>query len=160
MNGSESAKSRASKSASSSKPLSSSSTRSRSQQTSTNQSQLQQPPSSNLQRGHSSQSAPVHAGHGQSGHSHVHDEESIRRIVNRLSRIEGHIRGIKRMVQEQENCPDVLIQVAAVRGALDKVSRVILDEHLTQCVVRAAQEGNIEGELAELQAALNRFLPS
>ncbi|NJM58464.1 MAG: metal-sensitive transcriptional regulator [Synechococcales cyanobacterium RU_4_20] len=93
------------------------------------------------------------------GHQHVHDQESIRRIVNRLSRIEGHIRGVKRMVQEHEHCPDVLIQVAAVRGALDRVARIILDEHLTQCVVRAAKEGNIEAEVAELQAALNRFLP-
>lgn len=83
----------------------------------------------------------------------------MRRIVNRLSRIEGHVRGIKRMVQDQENCPDVLVQVAAVRGALDKVSRLILDEHLSQCVVRAAQEGNIEAEIAELKSALNRFLP-
>ncbi len=91
--------------------------------------------------------------------AHVHDADSIRKIVNRLSRIEGHIRGIKRMVQEQESCPDVLIQVAAVRSALDKAARLILDEHLTQCVVRAAKEGNIEAEIAELQAALNRFLP-
>ena len=91
---------------------------------------------------------------------HVHDEESIRRIVNRLSRIEGHVRGVKRMVQEQENCPDVLVQLAAVRGAVDKVSRLILDEHLSQCIARAAQQGNIEKELAQLQAALNRFLPS
>lgn len=96
---------------------------------------------------------------GSHSHSHVHDDESIRRIVNRLSRIEGHVRGLKRMVQDQENCPDVLIQVAAVRGALDKVARLILDEHLTQCVLRAAEQGNIEAEIAELQAALNRFLP-
>ncbi len=98
-------------------------------------------------------------GHHHGPHSHVHDDESIRRIVNRLSRIEGHVRGLKRMVQDQENCPDVLIQVAAVRGALDKVARLILDEHLTQCVLRAAEQGNIEAEIEELQAALNRFLP-
>ena len=97
--------------------------------------------------------------HGHGNHSHVHDDESIRRIVNRLSRIEGHVRGLKRMVQDQENCPDVLIQVAAVRGALDKVARLILDEHLTQCVLRAAEQGNIEAEIEELKAALNRFLP-
>lgn len=100
-----------------------------------------------------------HAHHGHGDHSHIHDDESIRRIVNRLSRIEGHVRGLKRMVQDQENCPDVLIQVAAVRGALDKVARLILDEHLTQCVLRAAEQGNIEAEIEELQAALNRFLP-
>jgi CsoR family transcriptional regulator, copper-sensing transcriptional repressor len=92
-------------------------------------------------------------------HPHVHSEESLRRIVNRLSRIEGHIRGIKMMVQESRACPDVLIQLAAVRGALDRVSRIILDEHLTECVARAAREGNIEDEIEELKAALDRFLP-
>jgi DNA-binding FrmR family transcriptional regulator len=92
-------------------------------------------------------------------HSHVHSETSLKQIVNRLSRIEGHIRGVKTMVQESRSCPDVLVQLAAVRGAIDRVSRLILDEHLNECVVRAAQEGNIETELAELKAALDRFLP-
>jgi DNA-binding FrmR family transcriptional regulator len=92
-------------------------------------------------------------------HPHVHDPESLRRIVNRLARIEGHIRGIKTMVQESRPCPDVLVQVAAVRGALDRVARIILDEHLTECISRAAEAGNIEDEIAELKAALDRFLP-
>jgi CsoR family transcriptional regulator, copper-sensing transcriptional repressor len=92
-------------------------------------------------------------------HPHVHSEESLRRIVNRLSRVEGHIRGIKMMVQESRPCPDVLVQIAAVRGALDRVSRIILDEHLTECIARAAKEGNIEAEIEELKAALDRFLP-
>ena len=96
--------------------------------------------------------------HDAHGHSHVHSEESLRQIVNRLSRIEGHIRGIKTMVQESRPCPDVLIQVAAVRGALDRVARIILDEHLTQCIARAANEGNMQAEIEELKAALDRFL--
>lgn len=96
---------------------------------------------------------------GQPAHAHVHSEESLRSIVNRLSRIEGHIRGIKTMVQESRPCPDVLVQVAAVRGALDRVARLILDEHLTECIGRAAQAGNIEAEIEELKAALDRFLP-
>lgn len=91
-------------------------------------------------------------------HPHVHSEESIRRVVNRLSRIEGHIRGIKSMVQSDRACPDVLVQIAAVRGALDRVARMILDEHLTQCIARAAEEGNIEAEIEELKSALDRFL--
>ena len=98
-------------------------------------------------------------GEGQSAHHHVHDEDSLRRIVNRLSRIEGHIRGIKTMVQESRACPDVLVQIAAVRGALDRVARIILDEHLTECIARAAEEGNIEAEIEELKTALDRFLP-
>jgi len=92
-------------------------------------------------------------------HNHVHSEESLRAVVNRLSRIEGHIRGIKTMVQESRACPDVLVQIAAVRGALDRVARLILDEHLTECIGRAAKEGNIEVELEELKSALDRFLP-
>ncbi len=92
-------------------------------------------------------------------HAHVHSEESLRKIVNRLSRIEGHIRGVKTMVLESRSCPDVLVQLAAIRGALDRVSRIILDEHLTECVARAAQEGNIDVEIEQLKAALDRFLP-
>ncbi|MFZ4665352.1 MAG: metal-sensing transcriptional repressor [Prochlorotrichaceae cyanobacterium] len=94
-------------------------------------------------------------------HSHVHDETSQRRLVNRLSRIEGHIRGVKTMIQEHRPCPEVLVQIAAVRGALDKVARVILDEHLTQCIVRAAKEGDavtIDAEIEQLRSALNHFL--
>lgn len=92
-------------------------------------------------------------------HPHVHSEESFRRIVNQLSRIEGHIRGVKVMVQDSRPCPEVLIQLAAVRGAVDRVSRMILDEHLTECIARAAKEGNIDAEIEELKAALDRFLP-
>jgi CsoR family transcriptional regulator, copper-sensing transcriptional repressor len=95
----------------------------------------------------------------ESVHPHVHSEESLRKIVNRLSRIEGHIRGIKTMVQQNSPCPDVLLQIAAVRGALDRVARIVLDEHLTECIARAAQEGNMEVEIAQLKAALDRFLP-
>ncbi|RUS99213.1 hypothetical protein DSM106972_079150 [Dulcicalothrix desertica PCC 7102] len=97
--------------------------------------------------------------HDHSAHPHVHSEESLRRIVNRLSRIEGHVRGIKTMVQQNSPCPDVLLQIAAVRGALDRVARIVLDEHLSECISRASKEGNIETEIEQLKAALDRFLP-
>lgn len=90
---------------------------------------------------------------------HVHSEVSLQQIVNRLSRIEGHIRGIKTMVTESRPCPEVLVQIAAVRGALDRVARLILDEHLSECIGRAAKEGNIASEIEQLKAALDRFLP-
>ena len=91
-------------------------------------------------------------------HEHIHSEESLRKIVNRLSRLEGHIRGIKTLVKENRACPDVLVQVAAVRGGLDKVARIILDEHLSQCMTRAAREGDIVTEIDALKAALDRFI--
>ncbi|MGF1497490.1 MAG: metal-sensing transcriptional repressor [Elainellaceae cyanobacterium] len=121
-----------------------------------------QPAPANFQPDHSHSDHPhadLPADIATPAHPHVHSEESLRRIVNRLSRIEGHIRGIKTMVQESRPCPDVLVQIAAVRGALDRVARVILDEHLTECVGRAAHEGNIEEEIDALKAALDRFLP-
>ena len=91
-------------------------------------------------------------------HEHVHSEASLRKIVNRLSRLEGHIRGVKTMVQENRPCPDVLVQVAAVKGGLDRVARVILDEHLNECMTRAANEGNLEAEIDALKTALDRFI--
>jgi CsoR family transcriptional regulator, copper-sensing transcriptional repressor len=90
---------------------------------------------------------------------HVHNEASLKKIIDRLSRIEGHIRGVKTMVKDSRPCPEVLIQIAAIRGAIDRVARIILDEHLEDCLIRAAEEGNIELEIQELKAALDRFLP-
>ncbi len=104
-------------------------------------------------------SSDSHSHYDFESHPHVHSEESLRRIVNRLSRLEGHIRGVKTMVSDSRPCPEVLMQIAAVRGALDRVARMILDEHLSECITRASEEGNIETELEELKAALDRFLP-
>ena len=95
--------------------------------------------------------------HGR-GAPHIHSAASQKQIVNRLARIEGHVRGIKSMVQENRPCPDVLTQIAAVRGALDRVARIVLDEHLSGCITRAADEGNIEAEVEALKAALDRFI--
>ncbi len=97
--------------------------------------------------------------HHSSAHPHVHSEESLQRLINRLSRIEGHVRGIKTMIKDNRPCPDVLIQIAAVRGALDRVARMVLDNHLSDCIVRATQDGDIDVEIAALKSALDRFLP-
>ena len=103
--------------------------------------------------------ADAHSHGSGTEHAHVHDSESLQRILNRFARIEGHIRGIKTMLQDSRPCPDVLVQIAAVRGALDRVARIILDEHLSECITRASEQGNIEAEIDELKAALDRFLP-
>ena len=97
--------------------------------------------------------------HYSSAHPHVHSEESLQRLINRLSRIEGHVRGIKTMIKDNRPCPDVLVQIAAVRGALDRVARIVLDNHLSDCIVRATQDGDIDIEIAALKSALDRFLP-
>jgi DNA-binding FrmR family transcriptional regulator len=75
---------------------------------------------------------------------HVHEHKQTKAIVNRLSRIEGHIRSIKKMVQEGRDCSDVLIQISAVRSAIDKVGRVVLEDHLESCLFHTGvlPEGN------------------
>ena len=88
---------------------------------------------------------------------HIHDEESLKKIVNRLSRIEGHIRGIKVMVQEHRSCPEILNQVAAVKGAVSSVAKIILEEHLEDCLIRAAERGDLEAEIKELKDTLKLF---
>lgn len=92
-------------------------------------------------------------------HQHVRDPESRQRIINRLARIEGQVRGIQTMIRNQRSCPDVLVQIVSVRAALGRVGRIILDEHLSDCITRAAEEGNIQEETEQLKAALDRFLP-
>jgi DNA-binding FrmR family transcriptional regulator len=91
-------------------------------------------------------------------HPHVHNPASQRKILNRLARIQGHVNGIRTMIEQDQPCPDVLLQIAAVRGALDRVARLILDEHISECIIHAAETGSIEVELEELKRALDRYI--
>ncbi len=81
-----------------------------------------------------------------------------RQIVNRLARIEGHVAAIRTMVLQERPCPDVLTQLAAIRAAVDQVSRLVLGDHLAHCVVDAARRGDARRTLADLETALQRFI--
>ncbi len=81
-----------------------------------------------------------------------------RQVVNRLARIEGHVAGLRAMVEQGRSCPEVLTQIAAVRAALDQVGRLVLEDHLTHCVVDAAKRGDARRTLADLETALQRFI--
>ena len=76
------------------------------------------------------------------GHSHGHSHENKRAVVNRLSRALGHLEKVRQMVEKDVDCTEVLVQLAAVRSALDNAGKVILKEHLRRCVVHAAEEGD------------------
>jgi DNA-binding FrmR family transcriptional regulator len=84
-----------------------------------------------------------------------HDKVSLQA---RLARIEGQVRGIQRMVDEDRYCIDVLTQVAAVKAALDKVALALLDDHVSHCVVDAVRGGTGEQKVKELTAAIGRYL--
>ncbi len=92
------------------------------------------------------------AGHG--GHPHHQTKE----VVDRLARIEGHVRAVKGMVEKGRPCPDVLIQLAAVRAALEQVSKVVLADHVESCLRGAAASGQADEEWERLKEALDRFI--
>ena len=71
-------------------------------------------------------------------------EKEQRSMMNRLSRIEGQVRGIKKMVENNAYCPDILIQVSAVNAALNSFNKVLLAEHIRTCVAEDIREGNEE----------------
>ena len=78
-------------------------------------------------------------------------------ILNRLRRVEGQVRGIAGMVEEDRYCLDVLQQISAAQAALDKVALALVDEHTRHCVLGAAPE-NQEEMRAELVTALTRLV--
>jgi CsoR family transcriptional regulator, copper-sensing transcriptional repressor len=83
-----------------------------------------------------------------------------RAIHNRLRRIEGQVRGLQRMVDEDAYCVDILTQVAAVQTALEQVAVNVLDGHVRHCVadaVAGTDEGQADAKLDELMAAVSRF---
>ena len=86
------------------------------------------------------------------------EHEQARAVVNRLSRIEGHIRSIKTMVEEGRDCADVLIQLSAVRSAIDKVGRVVLEDHLESCLFHAGVLPEDNGIWAGVKEALDVYL--
>ena len=77
---------------------------------------------------------------------------------DRLMRAEGHLRGVIKMIDEEKECPDILLQLAAVKAALDKVGLVILEDHIEHCLVDAVRSGDVEPQLVELKAALEKLI--
>ncbi|AOK91711.1 MULTISPECIES: metal-sensing transcriptional repressor [Paenibacillus] len=91
-------------------------------------------------------------------HHHDHEHKYRKQIVNRLARIEGHLRSVKEMTENGRDCPDVLLQIAAVQKALDKAAKLLLKDHLENCVVKAVHHGNEDKVIEDLNKALNNYI--
>lgn len=81
-------------------------------------------------------------------------DKEYRDLINRLSRIEGQVRGIRRMVEEDSYCTDILVQVSAVNAALNSFNKVLLSNHIRTCVaedIRAGREETIDELVVTLQ---------
>ena len=90
-------------------------------------------------------------------HHHHHSEEHKREVSNRLARAIGHLQKVKQMVEDDEDCSDVLIQLAAVKSAINNTGKVILKDHMEHCIVHAVEDGDTE-MIEELNAAIDKFM--
>ncbi|MDE7001576.1 MAG: metal-sensing transcriptional repressor [Lachnospiraceae bacterium] len=88
-------------------------------------------------------------------HSHTHKETKV--VLNRMSKIIGHMESVKTMVENGRDCSEVLIQLAAVKSAISSVSRVILKDHIDHCIVEAVKVNDTES-IEELKNAIDKFL--
>lgn len=87
----------------------------------------------------------------------IHQHENTKAVINRISRVTGHMESVKKMVEEGRDCSDVLIQLSAIRSAINNIGRIILQDHINHCVVDAAKTGD-EKVLEDLNDAIAKFL--
>ena len=89
--------------------------------------------------------------------THLHDPAEKKRQINRLSRILGHMQYIRRLMEEDADCGDVLMQIAAARSALNGLGKEIINEHMTHCIAHAMETGDEEA-LTDFQEAIRRYM--
>ena len=98
-----------------------------------------------------------HSKHNGETLSHDHVHENQRAIVNRLSRALGHLEKVRQMVEDGADCTEVLVQLSAVRSALDNAGKVILKDHLRHCIVDAVSDGD-DDAIDNLCTAIDKFM--
>ena len=98
--------------------------------------------------------SPEHEHDHAHGHGHTHTQTKA--VVNRLARAIGHLESVKRMVESGRDCTDVLVQLAAVRSALNSTAKVILKEHMEHCIADA--DAGDESQLHALNEAIDKFM--
>lgn len=110
------------------------------------------------ENGHEYTHSHAHAeGSHSHDHGHIHSAEHTKAVLNRMSRIIGHMESTRRMVENGRDCSEVLIQLSAIESAINSVSRVILKEHLSTCIIDAVKKDDIEA-IEELNKAIDKFI--
>jgi len=84
-------------------------------------------------------------------------EQEIESIIKRLKRIEGQVRGVQKMVEDNRYCIDILVQISAITAALNKVGLNLLERHVSHCVSKAIREGSGEESIRELMDVIKQF---
>lgn len=95
--------------------------------------------------------------HSHGAHGHHHSHAQTKAVLNRLSRAIGHMESIKRMVEDGRDCSEVLIQLSAVKSAINNTGKIILQDHIEHCIVDAVEHGDRDA-IRELEKAIDRFI--
>ena len=95
--------------------------------------------------------------HREHTHAHPHTHENTKAVINRLNRAIGHLESVRNMVEEGRDCTEVLIQIAAVKSAINNVGKLILTDHIEHCIVDAIEENDTEA-IKDLEDAINKFI--
>jgi DNA-binding FrmR family transcriptional regulator len=82
---------------------------------------------------------------------------NVEAVTKRLKKIEGQIRGIMKMIEDEKSCEDILIQIGSAKSALHKAGQVILEGHLHHCVLNGIREGKGEETIKKLSSAIEQF---
>ena len=93
-----------------------------------------------------------------SGKHKARTEEEKKKLLNRLKKAEGQIRGIEKMVEDDLYCPDILIQVSAIQSALNSFTTRLLSNHIKSCVVQEIKDGNEDEIISELCDTIKKML--
>ena len=98
-----------------------------------------------------------HDHEGGNPHEHKHVHQNTKAVLNRLSKAIGHLEKVRQMVEDGEDCSEVLIQLAAVRSALNNTGKIILKDHIDHCIVDAVECGDTKA-LEDMNKAIERFM--
>ena len=90
-------------------------------------------------------------------HGHKHQHTQTKAVLNRLSRAIGHLESVRKMVEDGRDCSEVLVQLAAVRSALNNTAKVILKDHVEHCLADAVESGDMEA-IEQLNRAIEQFM--
>lgn len=86
-----------------------------------------------------------------------HNHAETKKVLDRMSRAIGHMEAVKKMIEDGRDCTEVLIQIAAVRSAINNIGKIILKDHIDHCVVDAVETGD-QQVLEDLSLAIDRFV--
>lgn len=105
---------------------------------------------------HTHDGAHTHT-HNNDAAAHGHRHTNTKAVLNRMNRAIGHMEAVRSMIEDGRDCSEVLIQIAAVRSAINNIGKIILEDHISHCVVDAIETGD-DQVLRDLNDAINKFI--